>query len=335
MFKKFSVAPLYKYTDRHCRYFYSLLSNNIKLYTGMIYTSSFLYKYKINRLFLNDIKNVPVVIQFIGNNSYDLYKSAKLVRKLNFSEINFNLGCTSRSSYFGKMGFYLMSNINNIINCVNSLILGSKNINVSVKHRLNYYCYNSLLDFVGTISLFTRCNNFIIHPRYILKNIFSTKLNFKIPKLNYNWVYKLKKDLPHLNIIINGNINNIKDIDYHLKYVDGVMMGRKIYSNPLILINIDNYINSKKKKYKKINFFINNRINPTIRIVFLKLYLYILKQIKLYNIHPLKILKHVVNIFKGINNASLFKRRLIQSSYNFNFFPYFYNFENFLYKEFI
>ncbi len=335
MFRKFSVAPLYNYTDRHCRYFYSLLSNNIKLYTGMVCSSSFLRRYKFNYLWSNDIINVPVVIQFIGNNYHNLYKSAKLAKKLNFSEINFNLGCPSRSSYFGKIGFYLMSNISNVIKCINSLILGSDNIKVSIKHRLSCYCYSSLLDFIGKISLFTKCSDFIIHPRHILKDNFSTKLNLKLP-LYYDWVYKLKKDLPYLNIIINGNINNIKDVDNHLKYVDGVMMGRKIYSNPLILFDIDKYIKKKNNLFnKRMNFFLNNKVNPKIRIVFLKLYLYICKQINLYNINPWNVLKHVVNIFKGVKNSSLFRKRLVQSSYNFKYFYYFYNFENFLYKEFI
>ncbi len=340
MFKKFSVAPLYKYTDRHCRYFYSILTNNVKLYTGMVCVTSFLNRYKKKKLLSNSINNVPVAIQFIGSNCNNLYKAAKIARKLNFSEINFNLGCPSKSSYFGKMGFFLMSNINNVINCINSLILGAKNIQVSIKHRINYnYCYNSFLDFIGNISLFTKCNYFIIHARSILKNNFSTKFNLQFPVLNYNYIYKLKKDLPHLNIILNGNLNNLKDINNHLNYVDGVMMGRKIYSDPGILFDIDNYINRKDSKiilssYKN-KIILNNKISSKFRLIFLKLYFYIIKEIKLYNTHPINILKHVVNIFRGIKYASYFKRRLIQSSYNFKFFSCFYDFENFLYKKFI
>ncbi len=339
MFNKFSVAPLYKYTDRHCRYFYSLFTNYIKLYTGMIYTSFFLRKYKENKLLFNNIKNVPVAIQFIGNNCNYLYKSAKIARKLNFSEINFNLGCPSKSSYFGGIGFYLMSDIKLVINCINSLILGAKNINVSVKHRINYnYCYNNLLDFIGNISLFTKCNYFIIHARSILKNNFSTKLNLKLPTLNYEYIFRLKKDLPHLNIILNGNLNNIRDIDYHLNYVDGVMMGRKLYSYPSILFDIDDYFSKKNNNINlcsKNKIFLENKINPKLRLIFLKLYLYIIKEINLYNTHPLSILKHVVNIFKGIKNSSYFKKKIIQSSYNFKYFSCFYDFENFLYKKFI
>ncbi len=339
MFNKFSVAPLYKYTDRHCRYFYSLFTNYIKLYTGMVCTSSFLRKYKEKKLLFNNIKNVPVAIQFIGNNCKDLYKSAKIARKLNFSEINFNLGCPSKSSYFGRIGFYLMSDIKHVINCINSLILGAKNINVSIKHRINYnYCYNNLLNFIGNISLFTKCKYFIIHARSILKDNFSTKLNLKLPVLNYDYIYKLKKDLPHLNIILNGNLSDIKDIDYHLNYVDGVMMGRKLYSYPSILFDVDNYFSKKNKNINlcsKNNIFLKNKINPKLRFIFLKLYLYIIEEMNLYNTHPFNILKHVINIFKNIKNSFHYKSRLIQSSYNFKYFSCFNDFEIFLYKDLI
>lgn len=342
MFKKILIAPLYNYTDRHCRFFYSLFTNYIKLYTGMIYSSYFIKNYKKNVFFLNNITNVPVVIQFIGNNCNHLYKSAKIARKLNFSEINFNLGCPSKSSYFGKMGFYLMSDIKNVINCINSLILGAKNIEVSIKHRINNnYCYNSLLDFVGNISLFTKCNSFIIHARSILKNNFSTKLNLKLPVLNYNYIYRLKKDLPHLNIILNGNLNNLIDIDYNLDYVDGVMIGRKVYFEPLILFDIDNYL--KNKKYllnldlndKNRIFFYKGKINIKIRLIFLKLYLYIIKELHFYNTNPINIIKHVIHIFKGIKNASFFRKKLIYFSYNLNKFLCFNDFEFFLYKDYI
>ncbi len=341
MLKKFSVAPLYNYTDKHCRYFYSLFTNNINLYTGMIYSSYFIKNYKkIN--FFNYINNVPVFIQFIGNNCYHLYKSAKIVKNLNYSGINFNLGCPSKSSYFGNMGFYLMSNIKHTINCINSLSLGSNGIQISVKHRINYnYSYNDLLDFLGNISLFTKCKLFIIHARSILKNNFSTKLNLNLPNLNYDYVYKLKKDLPHLNIILNGNLNNLIDIDNHLNYVDGVMLGRGIYFNPLILFDINNYLKDRKKILSlNLNdtnriFFCKNKINIKLRLIFFKLYLYILKEVNLYNTNPINIIKHVIYIFKGIKNASCFRKKLIYFSYNLNKFLYFSDFENFLYKDYI
>ncbi len=344
MIKNFFVAPLYNYTDRHCRYFHSLFTKYIQLYTGMIHTSLFL-KNKKNIFFSNNIKNVKVAIQFIGNDCNSLYKSAKLVKKLNFSEINFNLGCPSTSSYFGNIGFFLMSNIKHVVKCVNSLSLGSSdNINISIKHRISdFNCYNSLLDFIGNISLFTKCKHFIIHARSIIKDNFSTKFNLKFPLLNYNFVYKLKKDFPHLNIVLNGNINNLLEAKNHLNYVNGIMIGRGIYFNPLFLFNIDNYLKNKKNylvndfdNFNNNNFFYkNNKISIKIRFIFFKLFLYTLKEINLNNVKPINIFRHVIYIFKNIRNASFLRKRLILASKNFKNFSCFYDFEKFLYAKYI
>ncbi len=341
MFNKFSIAPLLNYTDKHCRYFYSLFTNYLKLYTGMIHTSSFLYRYKKGNLSLNNILNVKVGIQFIGNNLKELYYSSKIVKKLNFSEINFNVGCPSLSAKYGNFGFYLSKNIKKVIDCLNSIRFGNPDILISLKHRINLlYSYNSLLDFVGNINLFTGCNLFIIHARSILKNNYSTRLNLK-SLLNYNLVYKLKKDLPHINFVINGNIKNLYEINNHLKYVDGVMMGRNVYFNPLILFFIDKYFyNLNIGKYNYINkinnnnfFWINNKLNYNIRNIFYKIFFYIKKEIYINNTKPINILKHIIHIFYNINYSSILRKRLLKSSLYFKYFNSYLDFEYFLFKD--
>ncbi len=339
MFNKFSVAPLLNYTDKHCRYFYSLFTKCIKLYTGMVHVSSFLRRYKKNKLSFNYINTVPVAIQFAGSNRNYLYKSALIAKELNFSEINFNLGCPSLSAKFGKFGYYLSNDILKIINCLKSLQDGAPDLIISVKHRINCYCYNSFLDFVGNISLFTSCKYFIIHARSVLKNNYSTKLNLSIPLLNYKYVYKLKKDLPHLNIVINGNINNLYDIEKHLKYVDGVMIGRGLYFNPLILFCINDYFCNKcvipdyYDKYNNNCIFFNkkNKINFKIRLILFKIYLYV----KIFKIKFEYVFNHIIYIFYKIDNANLFRKRLIMSLNYFNKFLCYSDFEYFLFKDFI
>ena len=51
------------------------------------------------------------------------------------------------------------------------------------------------------------------------------------------------KDLfPELKIIINGGIEEVSDVKALLCNVDGVMLGRKIYSDPAFLLQIDKEI---------------------------------------------------------------------------------------------
>ncbi len=330
---KFSVAPMLNFTDKYCRYFYSLLSKNIKLYTGMINTSSFLFRYKNNNLSYNNIKNNIVAIQFIGNIPKDLYLCSQIVEKLNFSEINFNIGCPSLNCKKNNFGFFLYKDIQKIIDCLNAISYGSSKIILSIKLRINFlYSYEKFLNFIYKIYINTKCKIFIIHARSIIKNNFSTKFNLKHPYLNYNWVYKIKKDLPNLIVIINGNINSIENIDYHLKYVDGVMIGRYIYKNPLFLLNINEYIKKKKIFNNNKLFKYNYKINFNIRKILLYLYIYIKKEMYLKNINPINIIKHVSNIFYNVNNSFKFRNNIIKSCYIFKNFYNYLNFEKFIIK---
>mgnify|MGYP003311956251 CR=1 FL=1 len=64
------------------------------------------------------------------------------------------------------------------------------------------------------------CNTFILHARKAILTGMSPKQNLNIPKLNYDMVYKVKKENPDLEIIINGGISkiNINDrtTDFHI-----------------------------------------------------------------------------------------------------------------------
>lgn len=62
-----------------------------------------------------------------------------------------------------------------------------------------------------------------------------SKENREIPPLNYDRVYQLKQDFPHLLISINGGIKTLEEIQQHLQFVDGVMIGREAYQNPSLL----------------------------------------------------------------------------------------------------
>ncbi len=341
---KILVAPLFKYLDIHSYYFYRLLMKNIYIYNGMIHTSSYLSNYKYYNNIFRKLNNKNTIIQFVGNNYKDLYKCIRYINIFKFREINFNLGCSSKSAKRCNYGIYLMNNYNLIINCLNSIKEASNiDVIISIKHRLGLYniSYDYLLDFVGNISLYTSCKKFIIHARNILKNNYSTYFNLNKTILDYEIVYKLKKDLSHLNIILNGNIKNLFDINKHLSYVDGVMIGRGIYFNPLFLVAIKNYILNKNyinnydiENFNQNLFFNKNKISKYIIFIFYNLYNYIVLQ-KKKNINLYNIIKHIIYIFNNIKNASIFRNRILRSINYFNSFNNYLDFIYFIFKDFI
>ena len=97
------------------------------------------------------------------------------------------------------------------------------------------------------------CKVFIVHARKAWLKGLSPKENRNIPPINYQRVYRLKEEFPDLEIIINGGLEKIEHSEKHLRFVDGVMMGRKVYEDPYQLIKVDHLIyglpeSSKTKK---------------------------------------------------------------------------------------
>ena len=78
-----------------------------------------------------------------------------------------------------------------------------------------------------------------MHARKAWLKGLSPKQNRDVPPLIYERVYHLKEEFPQLNITLNGGVKVLDDAELHLKYLDGVMIGREVYSNPYILADVD------------------------------------------------------------------------------------------------
>ena len=292
-----SIAPMMDWTDRHCRYFYRLISKNVQLYTEMITTKAILRGDKNRLLDFNAIEN-PLVLQLGGSDPKEMAACTLIAQDWGYDEVNINVGCPSDRVLSGSFGACLMKEPNLVAQCVESMT-DKCEIPVTVKHRIgidDMESYDELSDFVFQISN-KGCQHFIVHARKAWLKGLSPKENRTIPPLNYSWVYQLKKDFPSLKITINGGIESCEDVKKHLELVDGVMMGRSIYHNPFLLREIDKTIFDEK------NILIG-------REQILKIYMtYIEKQSQ--NGVPIRSMtRHILGIYHGEANAKLFRRLL-------------------------
>ena len=98
--------------------------------------------------------------------------------------------------------------------------------------------FYELHHFVSTV-MQSGCRIFIIHARKAWLDGLSPKQNREIPPLCYDKVYKIKEQFPELEVIINGGIKTIDECKKHLKFVDGMMIGREAYQNPYLLVDFD------------------------------------------------------------------------------------------------
>ena len=229
---RISVAPMMDWTDRHCRYFHRLLSANALLYTEMVTTGALLHGDVPRHLDFNPQEH-PVALQLGGSEPVDLATCAKLGEQWGYSEINLNCGCPSERVQRGAFGACLMAEPQLVADCVKAMV-DVVQIPVTVKHRIGIdkvESYGFVRDFVGTVAQ-AGCQVFSVHARNAWLKGLSPKQNREVPPLRYEMAYQLKKDFPHLSIVVNGGIATSEQVLQHLEHVDGVMVGREAYHNP-------------------------------------------------------------------------------------------------------
>ena len=222
-------------TDRHCRFFLRQVNSRVRLYSEMITTGALIHGDVPRHLDFSPEEH-PVALQLGGSEPDELARCAKLGEEYGYDEINLNIGCPSERVQRGAFGACLMAEPVLVANCVKTIRSVSSRP-VTVKHRIGIdkvEDYAFVRDFVGTVAE-AGCKTFIVHARNAVLKGLSPKENREIPPLKYDYVYRLKRDFPHLEIVINGGINTQAEIDVHLKSVDGVMIGRAAYSNPWFL----------------------------------------------------------------------------------------------------
>jgi len=87
------------------------------------------------------------------------------------------------------------------------------NIPVTVKCRLGVDDVDKWEDFVHFIKTVHEkggISKFIIHARKAFLNGLNPKENRMVPPLKYDWVLRLKKEFPQLEIVINGGFTTVE-----------------------------------------------------------------------------------------------------------------------------
>jgi tRNA-dihydrouridine synthase A len=237
--RRFSVAPMMDWTDRHCRFFMRLMSKNALLYTEMVTTGALIHGDR-ERFLRHDEAEHPLAVQLGGSNPADLAACARMAQDTGYDEVNLNVGCPSDRVQNNMIGACLMAHPQLVADCVKAMS-DAVSIPVTVKHRIGINgrdSYEQLCDFVGTVRD-AGCGSFTVHARIAILEGLSPKENRDIPPLRYDVVAQLKTDFPELEIVLNGGIKTLDECRVHLQTFDGVMLGREAYHNPYLLAHVD------------------------------------------------------------------------------------------------
>ena len=243
-----SIAPMVDVTDRHFRYMCRLLTKRALLYTEMI-TAPAIIRGNRSSLLSFDKFEKPLAIQIAGSNPDEMLKAVKIIEEWDFDEINLNVGCPSPKVSEYDMGLSLMRKPELVAELASAMKSATKK-KISIKHRLGVVdnmkdidtkkIYSDLRRFISVVSN-AGVKKFTIHARIGVLNL-DTKKNRSVPEIDYNEVYRIKEEFPNLEIEINGGIKSVNDIKTHVDKVDGVMLGRIAYENPMFLARLDSLI---------------------------------------------------------------------------------------------
>ena len=283
-------------TDRHDRYFLRLISKNVMLYTEMVVTKAVLRGDKHKLLKFNNLEK-PLALQVGGSDKKELAEVVKIAEDYGYDEVNINLGCPSKKVQKNSFGACLMKEPDLVSECLAEM-KNSCNIPVTAKTRIGFDDteeFDYLNMFINKMKS-SGCNTIILHARKAILKGLTPKQNLNIPKLNYQMVYDIKKSNPDLEIIINGGITDTDQIQKHLNFCDGVMIGRAIYQNPYFLKDIENAI------------FKNSNISSREEIV-KQILKYLEEEIKL-GTKVNQVMRHTVGLYFGQPGSKEWKKYL-------------------------
>ena len=292
--KRLSVAPMIDWTTTDYRFFARLFNPQVYLYTEMISTGALIHGNRPRHLRF-DQREHPIVLQLGGADTAEMTQCAEFAQQHGYDEVNINVGCPSDRVQHNKIGACLMAEPEIVADLVKHM-QAAVDIPVTVKHRIgidDFDSYEFMVDFVEKVAA-AGCQRFIVHARTAWLQGLSPKQNREIPPLRYEDVYRLKQDFSQLDIEINGGIETLEDIQAHLQYIDGVMIGRAFYHNPYLLAEAN---------------ILWNQPGPKRSEILAQLYPYLREQIALGERLP-TMARHYLGLFQGLNGARKWRQSL-------------------------
>ena len=236
---RLSVAPMMDWTDSHCRVFHRLLAPHARLYSEMVHANAVVLGDRARLLAMAPCEH-PVALQLGGSEPRLLAQAARIGAEHGFDEINLNCGCPSDRVQAGRFGACLMREPQLVAESVAAMI-DACSVPVTVKCRLGVdddHEWERFIAFIDTIAA-AGCKTFVVHARNAWLKGLSPKENREVPPLRYDWAYRLKRERPTLQVVVNGGIADAEEASAHLDHVEGAMLGRAASPTPYLLHQLD------------------------------------------------------------------------------------------------
>ena len=295
--RRFCIAPMMEWTDRHCRFFHRLLTRRALIYTEMITTGAVLHGDRA-RLLGYDAAEHPVALQLGGSDPLQLAECARIAADLGYDEVNLNVGCPSDRVQEGRFGACLMAEPALVGDCVAAMKANVK-LPVTVKCRIGIDDQDpeEALDMLTGALAQAGVDALIVHARKAWLDGLSPRENRDVPPLDYDRVYRLKAAHRGLHVVLNGGIVDLDQAAGHLGHVDGVMMGRAAYQEPWRLLAVDPLL------FGEPSTFASPKAAAEALVPYIEREL-----ARGARLHA--VTRHVLGLFRGVPGARAFRRHL-------------------------
>ena len=237
--RRFSIAPMMDWTDRHCRYLHRLLTKRALLFTEMVTSAAIVHGDRERLLGFRAVEH-PLAVQLGGSDPAELAEAARIATAFGYDEVNLNVGCPSDRVQSGRFGACLMAEPELVASSVRAM-RDATNLPVTVKCRIGIDDQDTeqSLDRFVDLMIEAGAAHIYVHARKAWLKGLSPKENRTIPPLDYARVYRLAQRVAPFELSINGGIETLDAAAVHLEHVSGVMLGRAAYHEPAMLADID------------------------------------------------------------------------------------------------
>jgi tRNA-dihydrouridine synthase A len=249
-----SIAPMIDWSYSAFRVFMRILAPKALVYTEMQTTGAVMHN-PHSALYYSPVEH-PIALQLGGSDPTLLALCAQNAAQRGFNQVNLNLGCPSDKVQAGQFGACLMKSPKQVVDCI-SAMKDAVTIPVTAKTRIGvdeYDSYDYFSDFVAHL-VNAGIDALIVHARKAWLHGLNPKQNRTIPPVNYDYVYRIKKEYPHLPVVINGSIDQLDEIKTHIQQVDGVMLGRLACNNPYKVAQIHHALHPKNPLLDRCELF--------------------------------------------------------------------------------
>jgi tRNA-dihydrouridine synthase A len=238
--RRFSIAPMMDWTDRHCRAFHRVLTRRALLYSEMLTADAIIHGDRERLLGYSDVEH-PVALQLGGSDPAKMAEAARIGAAYGYDEINLNIGCPSDRVQSGRFGACLMREPELVAKLWRAAQDAVPDVPVTIKSRIGVDDQEPREALFALVDACTRegCKSFTVHARKAWLSGLSPKENRDVPPLDYELVRTLKRERPNLEVILNGGLRDLDHGLAELDGLDGMMLGRAAYQTPAVLLDVD------------------------------------------------------------------------------------------------